>query len=419
MIEAIVDLGYNSFQLCIYEHYESNAFKLLTRSKSFVRLGSGLSENGKIKDEKIKDALFELSKYRKIIDNLNINTVKAVGTSAFRMASNGDDVSDQFSKILGSKIKIISGFEEGNYSVTGSLNTLPFNDALVFDLGGGSLEIALVKNRKIEKIRHYNSGALKLLRELKNEKDIRSRINDEVKEFKNINVPVIGSGGNLRALAKFDEKSIKYPFSSLHGYKLNKLDINNYSKKLPPIKAHARSKFPGISKERSYTIGSASIIIDELTDIFNSKFLYVSLFGMREGVLMENLYDNINDLRRSWLEAFSYKFNNDPPWSYYDYAIKKYSEKNKSEITGFSTFMAKVMALTTYKSPLYACGFTVRNAINPGFTMNELADIAAVCYSGSGSIKKSIFKVSDLNSDDIKGIGKTVKNIIYKNKVLI
>ncbi len=150
MLEAIVDLGYNSFQLCIYEHYESNAFKLLTRYKSFIRSGFGLTENGKIKDEKIKDALFELLKYKKIIDNLNINKIKAVGTSAFRMVSNGNEVSEQFSRIFGTEIKIISGYEEGNYSVTGSLNTLPFNDALVFDLGG-SLEIALVKNRKIEK----------------------------------------------------------------------------------------------------------------------------------------------------------------------------------------------------------------------------------------------------------------------------
>jgi len=138
---------------------------------------------------------------------------------------------------------------------------------------------------------------LKLLKELKNEKDIRSRINDEVKEFKDINIPVIGSGGNLWALAKFDEKSIKYPFSSLHGYKLSKLSINNYSKILPPIKANKRSRFPGISKERSYTIGFASIIIDELTNIFNSKFLYVSLYGMREGVLMENLCNNTNGFK--------------------------------------------------------------------------------------------------------------------------
>ena len=217
MLEAVVDLGYNSFQLCIYDHYKSNSFKLLTRYKSFVRLGTDLSEGEDIKPKKIKDGIYEITKYREIIDELNIKNVHAVGTSAFRMASNREEVALQFSGILGHKIKIISGYDEGEYSTIGSLNTLPFKDALIFDLGGGSLEIAVVRNRAIEKISNYNLGALKLMRELKGEKDIRSRIDSEIVEFKNINLPVIGSGGNLRALAKYDMKNMKYPISSLHG----------------------------------------------------------------------------------------------------------------------------------------------------------------------------------------------------------
>ena len=420
MLEAVVDLGYNSFQLCIYDHYKSNSFKLLSRYKSFVRLGTDLSEGEDIKTKKIKDGSYEITKYREIIDELNIKKVHAVGTSAFRMASNQKDVADKFSGILGHKVDIISGYREGEYSVTGSLNTLPFRDALIFDLGGGSLEIAVVRDRKIEKINNYNLGALKLLHESKTEKEIRSRIDEEVLEFKNINLPVIGSGGNLRALAKYDEKTVKYPLSSLHGYKLSRSSISNYAKKLPQIKPSERSKYPGISKERSYTIGVASIIIDELMGIFNSGFLYVSLFGMREGVLMEDLYDNINDLRRSWLEAYSNKFDAIPPWDYYNYAIEKlHADDAKKEMCGNAAFMSRIMAYATYKSPLYACGFTLKNAINPGFTAAEIVDMAAVCYSGSGKPKKNIEKVSTLSPKEIKEMGKLVKDTIYKKRFLI
>ena len=420
MLEAVVDLGYNSFQLCIYDHYKSNSFKLLTRYKSFVRLGTDLSEGEDIKPKKIKDGIYEITKYREIIDELNIENVHAVGTSAFRMASNKEEVALRFSEILGHKIKIISGYDEGKYSTIGSLNTLPFKDALIFDLGGGSLEIAVVRNRAIEKISNYNLGALKLMRELKGEKDIRSRIDSEIVEFKNINLPVIGSGGNLRALAKYDMKNMKYPISSLHGYKLTKNRINNYAQKLPRMKPGERSKYPGISKERSFTIGAASIIIDELMNIFNSESLYASLFGMREGVLMGSLYNNINDLRRSWLEAFANKFNSIPPWEYYNYYLEKlHLDENKREISGNAAFMSRVMAYATYKSPLYACGFTIKNAINPGFTSIDLANMAAVCYSGSGKPKKSLEKVSDLSANEIKEMGKQVKNILYKKRYLI
>ncbi len=420
MLEAVVDLGYNSFQLCIYDHYKSNSFKLLSRYKSFVRLGTDLSEGENIKPKKIKDGAYEITKYREIIDELNIKNVHAVGTSAFRMASNNNEVSEQFSEILGHKVDIISGSQEGEYSVIGSLNTLPFKDALIFDLGGGSLEIAVVRNRTIEKINNYNLGALKLLHELKGEKEIRSRIENEVVEFKNINLSVIGSGGNLRALAKYDMKNIKYPISSLHGYKLTKNSIKNYAGKLPGIKPAERSKYSGISKERSLTIGVASIIIDELMNIFNAEYLHASLFGMREGVLMKSLYSNINDLRRSWLEAFASKFNAIPPWEYYNYAMEKlHLDDKKREISGNAAFMSRVMAYATYKSPLYACGFTIKNAVNPGFTSVELADMASVCYSGSGKAKKSLEKISDLSSNDIKEMGKLVKNTIYKKRFLI
>ena len=420
MLEAVVDLGYNSFQLCIYDHYKSNSFKLLSRYKSFVRLGTDLSEGEAIKTKRIKDGAFEITRYKEIIDELNIKKVHAVGTSAFRMASNQKDVAEQYSEILGHKIEVISGYQEGKYSVTGSLNTLPFKDALVFDLGGGSMEIGVVRNRSIEKINNYNLGALKLLHELKTEKDIRARIDQDVGEFKNINLPIIGSGGNLRALAKYDQKTVKYPLSSLHGYKLTRTSIYGYAKRLPHIKASARSKYPGISKERSYTIGVASIIIDELMNIFNSEFLYTSLFGMREGVLMENLYDNITDLRRSWLEAYANKFNAIPPWDEYNYPGEKlHLDDNKREICGSAAFMSRVMAFATYKSPLYACGFTLKNAINPGFTSGELAAMAAVCYSGSGKAKKNLEKASALPANEIKEMGKIVKNIIYKKRFLI
>lgn len=110
----------------------------------------------------------------------------------------------------------------------------------------------------------------------------------------------------MRAIAKLDEKLSGFPSDSIHGYLISSKQINKYSKVLYSLDPEEKASLPGISKDRAFTIHTASIIIDELVQYFNAEYIMVSAFGMREGVLTK---DKVID-RNKWLEARLVVFNN-------------------------------------------------------------------------------------------------------------
>jgi len=119
MRSAVIDAGYNSFRISVYDVFPNGSFRLIGSFKKFVRIGEGIQEGGVIPENKIKEAEETFLKFKKIIEVKNVKDVRAVGTSAFRYALNGSEVSQRLSDILGYDFRIISGEEEGMMSAIG------------------------------------------------------------------------------------------------------------------------------------------------------------------------------------------------------------------------------------------------------------------------------------------------------------
>ena len=73
----------------------------------------------------------------------------AVATAAIRNAANGAELVARVAEETGIQLHIISGNTEAYISYLGVINTLNVRDGIIFDLGGGSTELILFKNRKI------------------------------------------------------------------------------------------------------------------------------------------------------------------------------------------------------------------------------------------------------------------------------
>lgn len=229
---------------------------MIGSSKSYVRIGEGLKEGDIISEEKVAKAERAFMIFKRILNGVNVNEVKIVATSAFRYASNGNEVRYRLSKIIENEVRVISGEEEGRYAALGILNTLPISEGVFFELGGGSLEIAEVSSGNIIRVHQLPIGALKLVN--LPEREIRKKVSDELSttNIKKANV-IVGSGGNVRALAKLDLKLSSFPIKSIHGYSLSSKQISKYASLLPSLDIDSRQSLPGISKERALTIHSA------------------------------------------------------------------------------------------------------------------------------------------------------------------
>ncbi|ARM75627.1 Ppx/GppA phosphatase family protein [Acidianus manzaensis] len=411
MYHAVIDAGYNSFRIVIYEVFSNGTFRTIGSLKYFVRIGQGLEEGKFISEDRIEEAEIALKNFKKILDsNKKIEDVKIVATSAFRYASNGEEASKRLSKVIGKEIRIVSGEEEGRYSAIGMLNTLPISSGILFELGGGSLEIIEVNSGNISKVYQLPLGALKLSKS--SEKEIRKKVDDNLSttNLKNTKI-LVGSGGNVRALAKLDEKLSSFNSRSIHGYFLPSKQINKYATVLQTLDLEDRSSLPGISKDRALTIHSAAIILDELAKYFGVENILVSSFGMREGVLTEGKKLD----RNSWLEGIALSHCVDPPHAIMEDILSQIDGKYSFYIAS-ATYLASVFKMAGYLNPYDICYRFTKNAVMPGFTLNEAILIGLLCKSVNSKVKKRYIKAinEDISKKEIYNFGKIIKNAVNK-----
>lgn len=138
---AAVDLGSNSFHLQV-GRVEGEQLFYLDAIKESVRLASGLNENKRLDGASQRRALNCLSRFGERLQGMPPGAVRAVGTSALRVAKNSADFLDKARAALGFDIEIVAGREEARLIYLGVSHSLPLTQTprLVVDIGGGSTE---------------------------------------------------------------------------------------------------------------------------------------------------------------------------------------------------------------------------------------------------------------------------------------
>jgi len=138
---AAVDLGSNSFHLQV-GRVEGEQLFYLDAIKESVRLASGLTEKKRLDGASQRRALNCLSRFGERLRGMPPGAVRAVGTSALRVAKNSAEFLEKARAALGFDIEIVAGREEARLIYLGVAHSLPLTQTprLVVDIGGGSTE---------------------------------------------------------------------------------------------------------------------------------------------------------------------------------------------------------------------------------------------------------------------------------------
>ncbi len=142
---AAVDLGSNSFRLLIARVEASPRGPRVVPVESLrdgVRLADGLRSDGLLGEASCRRALVALAAFGERLRSFSPERVRAVGTSALRMARNAQRFLRTAEAALGFPVDIVSGLEEARLIYVGAAHALPDDDEtrLVVDVGGGSTE---------------------------------------------------------------------------------------------------------------------------------------------------------------------------------------------------------------------------------------------------------------------------------------
>lgn len=292
---AIIDLGSNSARLIVMHIYANGAYNLVYHQKEPVRLSEGMSAEHWLQPLAMERAIATLKVFAHMCDLFNVDRVLAVATAAVRNARNGSEFVSEAEKKTGIVLEVVSGDTEALLGYIGVINTIDVHDALLFDLGGGSTELTLVRNSKPQAMISLPFGAVYLTERFQTADrvtegqlaDLRNFVNDQLSRvpwLKKLALPIVGIGGTARNIAKMDQKRKNYPFNKVHNYRLGRLSFDELWRTLMVTSLGQRRKFPGLSTERADIIVAGSTIVKSLFDITLGTHLIISGCGVREGL---------------------------------------------------------------------------------------------------------------------------------------
>lgn len=295
---AFIDLGSNSVRFVVSEISNNGSYKLIYQQKESIRLSEGMWQENKLTEASIARALRTLRGFAQMAVAMEVNRTVAVATAAVRLAQNGAAFLKQVHKETGITIKCISGEEEARLGFLGVANTIDLDDFILFDLGGASIEVTLVKHRTIQKSHSFPMGALTVTGQFQSGRDMSSdeftAMNHyiqatfaEKKWLKNAKLPIIGIGGTIRNLGKMDQRKINYPISKLHNYELPLDHLHMMFHDIVGKSLSQRRKISGLSTDRADIIVAGIAIISNLLNFTKAPTLRVSGCGLREGLFYD------------------------------------------------------------------------------------------------------------------------------------
>ncbi|MBF0985553.1 MAG: Ppx/GppA family phosphatase, partial [Campylobacter sp.] len=277
----------------------------------------GAYENGGIlTKDAMQKSLLAFKKFKTLIGNYKVKRVLCIGTSALRDAPNGTGFIKLVRKQTGIAIRKIDGQTEAYLGAYAAQNLLSnFDGGVTLDIGGGSTELALIKNGKIEKTLSLNLGTVRL-KELffdrGDAKGLEKYVSRAVAriggEFCTQNLIVMG--GSARALSSAVMSLQNHPLKIVHNFSYDYEKYAPFFAKLMSAKTLDLAKFP-IKKDRYDTIREGAIVFDKIVKRLGAKKVITCGAGVREGAFLNSILrgarlpKNFNPSLRSLLDRFA------------------------------------------------------------------------------------------------------------------
>jgi exopolyphosphatase/guanosine-5'-triphosphate,3'-diphosphate pyrophosphatase len=208
---------------------------------------------------------------------------RAVATSAMREAVNGQKIVAQVAKETGITIEIIGGKEEARLVFNSKIYDIikaPQENFIYIDVGGGSTEISVIKNKLVEASMSFKIGGVRLMNNLVDEAEW-TRMQHWLHKYA---APVsdkaaIGAGGNINKLHKLSMKSLQTP--------LDYTFLSEQQEELKTLSAEERVTELGLNFDRADVIVHALPIYQKAMLWSGCKHIYVPKIGVSDGLVRD------------------------------------------------------------------------------------------------------------------------------------
>ncbi|MFZ0637902.1 MAG: Ppx/GppA phosphatase family protein [Candidatus Acidiferrales bacterium] len=294
---AAIDAGSNAMRLVIARATSLDQYEILDNERASVRLGHNAFTRRVLSDDTIAKAARAFRHFRRVMEQNHVAVYRAVATSAAREARNRHVLIERIRRKSGIVLEVISGEEEARLVCAAVLRTL--GDAvmprLIFDLGGGSLELNFLRDGRVERRVALPLGTVRLMETYRIEgvitEDMAARVRDHILTLLRAALatpPILSGaiavacGGNAEALAPLAAGPRVRGFPAI-----NLRLLRDQVWKILPLDVPARVRAFRVRRDRAEVMGIAAIVITTLAQFLNLRSMLVPGVGVREGILLD------------------------------------------------------------------------------------------------------------------------------------
>ncbi|CAN7172713.1 Ppx/GppA family phosphatase [Agrobacterium sp. MAFF310724] len=316
---AALDLGTNNCRLLIAQPTRPGQFRVVDAFSRIVRLGEGLVSSGRLSDDAMDRAVEALKVCSAKLSGRPIRRMRLIATEACRAASNGEEFLARVTRETGLKLEIISRETEARLAVSGcaSLVGREARSVVLFDIGGGSSEIAVIKvgenrsNRLANHITHWTSLPVGVvtLSERHGGRDVTPDVFAAmVREVEGLldafhcpplapqthheDFHLIGTSGTVTTLAGVHLDLPRYDRRKVDGLWLSDAEVTAMQDKLLAWDFAGRAANACIGPDRADLVLAGCAILEAIRRRWPARRMRVADRGLREGLLTDMMADD-------------------------------------------------------------------------------------------------------------------------------
>jgi exopolyphosphatase/guanosine-5'-triphosphate,3'-diphosphate pyrophosphatase len=313
---AALDLGTNNCRLLVAQPTRPGQFRVVDAFSRIVRLGEGLDATGELSQDAMDRAVEALKICAGKLKNRPVRRHRLIATEACRSARNGAAFLERVLAETGLELEIVTRETEARLAVAGcsSLVGRETDGLVLFDIGGGSSEIAMIdltenrSNRLANHIKAWTSlpvGVVTLserhggclvtpavFQAMVEEVDAMLAAFDPppLPAFSALGdgrIHLLGTSGTVTTLAGLHLDLPRYDRRKVDGLWLSNEDVDRMLDRLLSWDFEARAANPCIGADRADLVLAGCAILQSIRKRWPSERMRVADRGLREGLLNE------------------------------------------------------------------------------------------------------------------------------------
>ena len=313
---AALDLGTNNCRLLI-ARAAPDGFRVVEAFSRIVRLGEGLARNGRLSPRAVDRGLAALGICADRMRRLAVARSRAVATEAGRRAADFPAFRDAAHARTGIDLEVISPEEEARLALAGCAALLDplVPCAVVFDIGGGSIEFVWLRvapdgagrPRVAEVIDSISLpfGVVSLAERFGSRgrfaaSDYEAIIADTTAQLAAFErrhgirariaageVQMLGSSGTMTTVAGVAMGLRRYDRARVDGAVVETAEAVAVSRRLLALGGRARAAHPCIGRRRADLVVPGCAVLEAVCRLWPVPALGVADRGLREGILLD------------------------------------------------------------------------------------------------------------------------------------